>query len=56
MLCFSGFELYPRWVPLFKNGYTLSFAAILFVDIVMRRCTTNLHSPPLLEMTTSLGN
>ena len=50
MLCFSGFELYPRWVPLFKNGYTLSFAAILFVDIVMRRCTTNLHSRPLLEM------
>ena len=54
MLCFSGFELYLRWVPLFKNGCT--FAAILFVDIVMRRCTTNLHSRPLLEMTTSLGN
>ena len=35
MLCFSGFELYPRWVPLEKASSKL--------EIRLEQDTTHLH-------------
>ena len=49
MLCLSGFELYPRWVPLSKgNEFPYSSGAFLFWQCFIM----NFPLPPMIANTT----
>ena len=38
MLCFSGFELYPRWVPLILGVHTTECWEVSVASLDKKRC------------------